>query len=458
MKLPDFCAADASLRFHREVWVEHVEETAFLYEQRLTRADSSEGDWYSLAALEERIDNHLDALASGGEASRTLCAERAADGGAGELFAATAVFCRQIHASSLWDVLRRLDGDDLAKTRAVVDALKYELPVEWRDSSVRALAGGDRKLTPILAQVLAYRRVAVGDSLLNLVADAPPTVQPELLWSIGRTSSPGADGGVRPWLGAIDGAVAGAAVHAGLRLHDEDARRELVGSHEPDAATITGLGLAGGRGARDTLLEMLQVEERSRDTVVALGLLGDLGAVRALIDRLAVDTLAGAVADALHVITGADLFEDIAVPDSLSADEMFPDEAIAFRERGELPRRPDGEPYVTRVHRLSRDPAVWEDWLRSNAGGFLAGRRYRCGLQYSPAVLLDCLRSRSYPKFYRQWIGDELQIRYGIDLAFEADMFVAQQLRVIAKSSAGIAEATARFEAGLWYFAGRPVN
>jgi hypothetical protein len=206
------------------------------------------------------------------------------------------------------------------------------------------------------------------------------------------------------------------------------------------------------------LLPALRTSEKPVDILISLGLLGDLSAVRPLVDLLSNEKLAGAAAEALDVITGASPFEDVVVPEEMSEDELFPSELEALRATSELPRRVDRQPLSTRVRRLSRDPAVWNEWLRSNSSRFPEGRRYRSGAPCTPQVLLDCLRSETFPKSYRRWVGEELLIRYGFDLPFEPDMPVVQQRRVLEGAAAKIAEMTATFAPGHWYFAAQRVT
>ena len=192
------------------------------------------------------------------------------------------------------------------------------------------------------------------------------------------------------------------------------------------------------------------------EIVTAVGLLGDLSAVRPLVELLSVEEVAELAAEALYVIVGARLFEEVLVPDPVSEDEMLEQEIAEYQETGELPRRPDGEPFGTRVRRLARDPEVWSDWLSGNASGFVAGQRYRLGEPCTPRLLLDCLRDETFPKRYRPWVAEELQIRYRVDLPFEVDMFVVEQRRVLDAAVAAMAGKPVEFEPGQWHFAAHP--
>lgn len=458
MKLPDYVGEASSRRFHHELFESHLKDAAFLYEQRLLTLKDPESSWRRAASLEDRLEAHIEGLIAGDDAALAVCMDHAVGGDASELFVATCVLCRRASAPMLAEVLKRFDRDDPLKVQALIDALKYELPAEWREYCRAAVEAGNPKLAPMLAWVLGYRRARVDDVLLNSLNTAAPPAFPPLLWSIGRTRGDRAADVVRPLLQSSEKGTAAAAMHAALRLGDDEALRRLLASAARGDVDPVALGLAAGRGMTTVLLTLAPKPETATDALIALGLLGDLPAVRPLIDLLSVEEAAGPAADALHVITGADLFEDVLVPEPPNEDEMFPEEVAAFHERGEVPQRADGRPFGTTVHRLSRDPAVWQEWVASNSSRFAAGRRHRCGVLYSPGTLLDCLRSESYPKPYRDFVGEELLIRYGVDLSFEPDMFVAQQQRVLGDAARTVAQATERFEAGEWYFAGRPVN
>jgi uncharacterized protein (TIGR02270 family) len=458
MKLPDFAAAPSSVRFHREIFEEHLEEAAFFYEQRRAAHANPDVAWTDLADVEARLEAHIDALSAGGDLPFDVCTKRAVEGDAGELFAAVCVFCRRLQTRKFAEVLKAIDFDDAQKAAAVSDALKYELPESWREYCSAAAAQPDSKLAPVLAVVLGYRRVQPRQELITALRSAPPAALPELLWSLGRTRTDFATPVVRELLTADDPATAAAAVHAALLLHDVPSASELMKTTKGVVEHPIAIGLAGARRMSKALLRGLKDSEKPRDVLMACGLLGDIGIIRPLLDLLSDADVASGAAQALHVMTGAPLYEVVLIPDPVDETELSDGELAAFREHGELPRRPDGEPFGTRVRQLSQDPSAWQAWLDANASRFRPGARYRLGALYSPQVLLDCLRSRTYPKDYRRWAGDELLIRYGVDLPLEVDMRVAQQIQLLDRAAGSVARATAAFQEGQWYFAGEVVT
>jgi hypothetical protein len=349
-----------------------------------------------------------------------------------------------------------LDADNIEMMRAAEDALRYELPRTWTDFCVRAIAQSDRKISRLMASVSGYQRLSAGATLHQRLAGQDGAQQPELVWAAGRLREPGAIEAARLLMRSNDKASRAAALHAAVRLHDPEVQQQLIAQTQAGHCSPLLLGLAGGRDAARPLVSMLEGADNRAEVIAALGLLGDLSVVRPLLGILQVEELAAHVTDALEVITGASIFEDATLPEPVDEDELFEEELAAYRATGEVPRRPDGRRYGAEIRRLSRDPARWHGWLSANASRFVAGRRYRRGRLYHPAVLLDDLTGDDLPKAYRARVMEELLIRYGIDLHLEADMPVSKQLRVLLPARARLEGQMREAEPGRWYFAGAP--
>jgi len=440
--------------FRRGLYAEHLEEASFLYEQRRALLVNPELAWTQIGDFEGRIEAHIDALVVGGDIALDVCRERVAEGDPGELFAAVCVFCRHAFAPLLAELLQGLDYEDPNRVRALVDALKYELPESWHDPCRRAIGQSEDRRKMLLAEVIGYRRMH-GVHLASLLSGSRPDAQRALLWAIGRTRETGAGDAIRPFYRATDISVLSTALRTGLRIHDPEALLNLRTNASAGQSLSIDLALAGGRPDISHLLARLQHAEPAVDVVAALGLLGDLSAVRPLINALSVETLAPTAAEALHLITGAPLFEGVFVADEPKEDELFDKEVRALREQGQVPRRLNGEPFGAKVHRLSIEPTTWQAWLQQHSAEFSADRRYRNGRLYSPIVLLDCLKSDTFPKAYRSLVAEELVVRYGIDLQFEADLLVGSQRSVLLAAEATVSDREAAFDAGRWYTFGR---
>lgn len=441
--------------FRIGLYEEHLAEASFLYEQRRALMAQADIPWLALDGFEQRLEAHVDALIVGGELALVVSRQRAVAGDAGELFVAVCVFCRHGQAPLLSEVLQHLDVGDPERVRAVADALKYELPAAWEEFCLRGLGHAKIELAVLLAEVAGYRRLRTGRALATTLERAPEGLKPAVFQAIGRSADADLQASVRPYFRSSDVRLRSAALRAGLRLQDQDAVRALYEQAADGSAPDTESGLAGGRFMAAPLVAHVKASPPDIAAIRALALLGDLSAVRSLAGLLAVPDATTHASQALYVITGARLFESALVPDEIGEDEMFDKELRTLRETGEKPKRSDGEPFGSRVERVSTDPARWEQWLSENARRFNGERRYRCGLPASPRVALNCLMDAAFPAAFRGLVMEELLIRHAIDLRIEPDMPVRRQLSILEAAANGIAQMESAVEAGRWYAQGQ---
>lgn len=179
-------------------------------------------------------------------------------------------------------------------------------------------------------------------------------------------------------------------------------------------------------------------------------------AVRVLVKLLADDRLAYAAANCLNLITGANLYETAFIPEQFEEAELFEHELEDFR-KGRPPTRPGGEPFGTRVRRITQDPGQWRQWLAENKGRFDARFRYRLGRAYALESNLETLRSEHVPCRIRQLAGEEATIRYRFALHFEAEMPVTVQRTALVSLADQVRVRQQAHHDGSWYFADRPI-
>jgi hypothetical protein len=439
--------------FRIGLYEEHLDELAFLHGQAAAlRADVAQG-WQAPAPFEDRLEAHLDALVVGGALALEVAQARADAAEPDELFAIAALCCRRAEAAALAPLLQGAALDDAAKAAAIGHALLLEWPAAWQTAAQRALAQGEGPLAPWFAAVAACRGWPMADALASALRRAPPAQQAALLAWVGRVpgDAPLLLALLRPLFDAPDAAVRQAALRGGLRLHDDAAREQVL--RDPAQASL--LPLAAPRGAAPRLLEQLRGAETPPAAVQALGQLGELSAVRALTALLIAEPVAAEAARALHLITGGEPRETVLVPEPLNEDELSDKELAAWRDRGEPPRRADGEPFGDRVDRISQDPAVWGQWLVDNGARFQAGQRYRLGLPCTPEALLRSLAAPALPSAGRDDLADELLTRHGIALPWHPALPVATQWAAM-RQAAPAAQA-AGTAPGRWHWAGAPL-
>jgi len=348
-----------------------------------------------------------------------------------------------------------LDAGDEERVQAVTDALKYECPYDWQDSLGKLFLRSHKNSFAVLAEMFGYRRFPVNDVLLSVVQNAPEAGLAKIIRSLGQLKTDKTTTVLLPFLRHDDDSVCYEALLALLRLGNLQAMKQSLLLAQSKQWPYIGLGLSGDQSAVNVLLGIANSDKATPDCFIALGLLGDLAAVYPLLMHLEHEDYAGSAAAALQLITGAELSEEVFIPEEIDEDELFEEELKAYKEEGKVPLRPEGEPFGTTEIQISQNPEVWRQWLTENAGNFKREYRYRNGKPYSPACLLENLQSERYVYQIRQLAYQELVIRYAMDIPFEADLLVRQQLLVLPKIAAWVGENDQKFQPGLWYFAGK---
>lgn len=445
-------------RFYIELYEEHLEEASFLYAQRLTLFDDPEITWVTIGEWEERLEAHIDALVIGEDLALEVCEKQAVKGDFGVLFASVSVFCRQRRLDLLKKVLEPLDPEDPEKLQAVADALKYECPPEWESEIAYVLPATDPRQIVMLATLYGYRRLKAGRELAGDGSVLPAAALRTLSWAKGRVGDKSAMPRLQDWLRHDDEAVRSAAVVALLRLGEQKLVQESTLQNGLSAAPWSIRAIADATSKEPKLL-LAQVSRNkpTLDDLLALGLMGDIAAVPVLLSSLADEAVASGAAMGLNVLTGAELYEKAFIPEVMEEDELFDEEKEQVK-KGQPVLRPDGKPYGENVVRLSQKPEEWKAWWATNKSRFTSGLRYRSGVPFTPAALVDNLAFPKTPRIVRQLAYEELVIRYAEDIAFETDMPVHQQQEAIGKWKSWATANKGRFTPGGWYLCGELVR
>ena len=442
--------------FFSEIHGEHLEESSFFYEQRGTLFHDPEISWNDIGEFEDRSEAHIDALVVGGDEALFVCQERVIDGDAGELHAAIRVYCRQKRLDLIQEVLNELDIEDQERVLAVRNALKLEWPRDWHNELERMLKEMPDKSVAVMPAVAGFQRIPAEGALLYVLPICPESVLFPEIKSMGRVKAQNARYELLGLLKDNRQNFCSASALSLLRLGVNPINDIPVASDDAAFCKIMAVSLAGGIGYVPMLLDWLERSENSVDQAFALGVLGDCQAVAPLIRVLYRQIESETVALALNLITGADLYEDVFVPEEIDEDELF-EEEIEKIKKGE-PIYPPGEAPGMTISQLTQNPETWEIWWRAHQTRFKAGVRYRNGKPYHPRCLLDNLRSERSPVLVRQIAYEELVVRYGIDVPFETDMLVRDQLHALEQMEAIIEKEDQQYEAGGWYFDGRLIQ
>ena len=445
------------IEFAFSIYQEHLEEASFLYQQRLSLFDDPEITWLDIGDFEQRFEPHIDGLVVGEALALEVCKQHAVEGDFGELNAVVRVFCRQNRKDLVLEVLKALDHEDKEKITAFTDALKYEMPEEWQNEFIQMLTEDDEKVVTVVATIAGYRRWNAGRQLIQAIEISGAESLSKIIWALGRICEKDARYLLlQNLLKHENEAVRSASALALLRMGEQAVLADCASNIQFDWAIIP-LALGGGRPAVSALLQSASAGEVSKECLHALGLLGDIAAVEILIAKLANDKLASSAAMALNLISGAEMYEEVFIPEEITEDELFKEELEKFKQ-GQVPTRSDGKPFGITITQISHKHEDWQKWWKENKSHFDPDIRYRNGKPYSPPCLLENLEFPKSPHMVRKLAYEELVIRYGMELPFEVDMFVVQQRQALANIAQWIKANSKRFHAGKWYFAGQLIS
>ena len=440
------------ISFHSNLIETHLEEASFLYEQRLSLIDDPELTWLDVHDFEERFEPHIDGLYLGEELALAVCKQQATEGDFGELHAAIRVFCRHDKLDLATEIIEAIDVEDEERVQAVRDALAYELPDTW----LIPLMMKYRDVGGIYEQVLPYalgfqRRMATDTLLPKLDSEH----KADILWALGRLR---------------DNKVIQVLQHFHTLAPDEQREASLalmrvgylqvVGMVEKLMHThpwaLSHVGLCGGASQVKRIQQVMVEQGPSTEGVLALGLLGDPAVVPFLIQHLDHAEVAEAASLSLYLMTGEAIMEEVFIPEEIDEDELFEEELEKLRN-GE-PLFELGEEPGTTLNRISQDAVKWTAWWEQHQGRFAAGVRCRHGMPHAPASVLESLKAEETPNTLRRLLYEELVVRYALDVPFEVEMTVREQLKAISQYETLVQENATAFTPGKWYFAGRLVG
>ncbi len=440
--------------FREELYLEHLEEAAFQYETRLVWLHDEEIGWQDLEDIDIAIEAHLDALVVGETLALKVCLENLEEADATMLHVIVRVFCRHRLIDRLSSLWKSFDFDDQEKIAAVADALKWECPDDWFTSLLKVFSSSKAEMYPIVSPSVAYLSRKSSAAILDALQKAKPEDLKTLMWSLSRCDKSDAKRAIAalaPFVKHDDTEVIGQAAIA-LMMMGEARTLSQCQSHFEDIPVAFALG-GDYRGSLQ-LIEIAKKGKATETSLLALGLCGNLDAVSALLAYLKHPDIAEVAAEALQIMSGANLFSEEHVADEVEEDELFEHEIESFK-KGELPKNIDGNPFGVEVRKLSTDKDLWLQWFQEHKDQFVKGKRYRNGRLFSPLELLNNLLSNQSSFALREYAYEELVIRYGMDIQFAADDIVYKQQMQLNEIHQWVHKSHSLFPSGSWYFSGQ---
>jgi uncharacterized protein (TIGR02270 family) len=413
--------------FSEDLYLEHLEEVSFLYESRLYLMREWKGSWMDLETVENRIQAHIDGLVMGGLPAIDICRQKIKEGTAGVLYAAVRVLCRHDESVLFKEILSHPELDIPERAHEIIDGLNHDLPLEWQPLMEELLLSPDPWLKRMALSVCGYRRLPVGQSLMDCLAKPQDETFGLLISTLGRIGVKQS----RDYLynlfhnGQEEDFIKHELCMALLRLQVKGLVSVPADGRDLEPWMYQAMGLCGGRSHASYLNDISRSHGACNESLLALGFLGDVSSVDTLISHLDGGAHSETASLALHLITGAGLYEDVFVPDPIDEDTLFDDERERLR-KGEPVYPPGKEPGIT-LHRVSQNPVEWKDWWRVHKIGFDIQTSYRYGKQCSLCGVLETLESETNPARLRQMAYEECVIRYNKDVGVDTTTPVSGQ-------------------------------
>ena len=378
-----FSASEISSLVNETVVSQHAEEAAFLWTLRDRAVGEPHYSLDDLAALDGRVEAHLEGLRIAGEVGWKHCAANLEILGAGEVFA----FSVRAFADGDRDRMRRAlaAGCSSPETRrgfvSALGWLEYEAAAPWIGRLVQAQSPEHREAG--IAASAIHRRLP-GAALASAIADPHPALRARGLRAVGELKRHDLMNQVRAQLRDDDDGCRFWAAYA-LTLNGERdgiaelARwfgREAVGMHALQVG-LRALPIAEGRDAVSALVR--NGDERS--AVIGVGVVGDPASIPWLIRKMESPDLARLAGEAFTMITGIDLaFHDLDQdpPASEQDEDADIEEVLALDHESNLPW-----PASALVGR----------WWKEHQAEFAAGTRYLAGHPITFQSALGVLRT-----------------------------------------------------------------
>lgn len=422
--------------FVRGLYAEHWDESAWLWERREGLREAgpliSTRQW---AQSEARTEAHVHALFRGGTWVLEDAVARSTEATPGELHTLVRLGCRHGQRPIVERVLSEFEGESEKRSWAIREALLWDLPVAWHPWIKDRFEHGHLGEWAIetLAFVAGRRRFSLGRSLFERVKTS---TNPTLVDALGRLWEPGAAELVWPYAqGEGSHALKRAVSLCVLRNDPLAARRLLQWAVETGQSwAATGFAMSVGTSGFSPLRRLSERIPHATEPWWALGMLGHTGAIPHLMTALSDDGARVAAADALYLLTGADLFEAFEEPD------------------------PD-EPALIHVgKRLNTSPDAWDAWLRDRKAAFgEAGVRVRFGQPFDPRRTLQELRTTAVRSELRDHLVEELEVRYRVPIDVDARSRVNDRERGL-QAVERMVLAQPKVPAGHWTLLGQPVG
>jgi uncharacterized protein (TIGR02270 family) len=354
-----------------DVLEEHLEELAFLWEQRERFIDSPDWTLESLQAIEERAEAHLDGLRLGAGHSAELARPALIAGEIGVATAATFVLMSFGLPELENEILRALATAPPEGRNGIRVGLRH-CDIERIGGQLSEIAvSGEPSVRAAAVDILAFHRFPPPKGIATLLGDPDPEVRRLAFEAAGRFGGPWSYDIVQQALDGEIPALRVAALRASARMGlpglDDTCRRAGTRPQSPVPEALEFLGVLGDPKDLAVLQNSISRPDLAPAALAGLGALGSVAAIPALIDAMADPALVKAAGRGFVRITAADGIE---AEEPLPPPEGLSDAEAASWDTSAPP-----------------DPAKARTWWDAEKGRFDEGGRWQCGRDVSKSPL-----------------------------------------------------------------------
>jgi uncharacterized protein (TIGR02270 family) len=377
-----FSPAEISALINKDVVLEHADEAAFLWTLRSAATNEPHYSLKDLAALDERVEAHLDGLRGAAELGWTTCIAGAANGDAGSVFAASILAFGSGSRDWMSEALRAALPSPATRSGMVsaLGWLDYEVVAQWIQRLLESRVALHRAVG--LAACAVHRREP-GPTLVGALDDDDLVLRRCALRTCGQTRRhdllesilrhlQAADGDCRfwaAWSSVLLGASQAIPVLADVAEHDDRFR---------DAAMQLALRAMPPEHSRRWVSALAHQTDRARMAVIGTGIVGDPVSIPWLISKMESADLAKVAGEAFCMMTGADL-----ALDDLELDVTSDQDPTNVLEESL------GLDYESNLRVPS--PELVAAWWDTHRGSFVPGTRYLVGRVINRESALDVL-------------------------------------------------------------------
>jgi uncharacterized protein (TIGR02270 family) len=396
----------------QDVVAQHAEEAAFLWTTRERAVGVPRYSLKSLAALDERVDAHLDGLRIAGDAGWALCRANL------ENAEASVVFPLAVLAFETGDRQRMLDaltaGCISAETRrGLVSALgwlDYQTVAPWVRRLLDAKAAAHRAIG---VAACAVQRQDPGAALTSSIDDPDPILRSRALRAVGELKRRDLLNQVRHHLTDEDEQCRFWAAWTLTLYRDRAGLQSLAqwlgkGDRFGRLAILLSVRAMSLEDGRHWIRTMANDPGLRRCAVIGAGALGDPSSVPWLIGNMQSPELSRLAGEAFSMMTGVDL-------EAQDLDQDGPGPASG--EAADEPSAVDAPDLDEDSHLTWPKHALVEQWWRIHRADFQDGMRYLAGQPLTTPAAREVLRAGNQRQ--RAAAAIELALREPDEILFE---------------------------------------